>query len=648
MSEHGPHDLVVVALAGVQRYITESRTTADLRAASQIVAHLAAEAVARLVGEHDAEMVFPAPVERDGKRRKSDADDGMPNRVVALLPQGTGPAAAQDTASHLDTVWERWMEEIFDRSMHQVPGWPVVQWVSVPSSPGSYERTWERAQRALAERKNTRNFSQPGDVPGELCMLSPRWRAVDEEDLPPRTPKHLRRERLAVANWVKRLWHHTSAGSHESFPSTNAIASLPYRHAVLTLWKGEGTAAIGDLVAELHRSAKRLGTDPIGETWTPGLPSEPRTTEADWLRGRGSRWVFPESWHVDALSREFTDTAEEAERRREDPGFVDAVRSGGKAAQALVELLTEQGVPPPSPHLAVLVQDLDSMGRYLSGGAPGQDGSRLDLSRGHTVHTDVSTRLALTAARQREAVKKAGGVVVYAGGDDLLALVPAASALAAVRACREAGDPGLPHASNGLLFFHHGDSLRQALARAQELLEEAKALRGKNGLGVGFIRSSGSHAECVLPWREEIRDGVPEAEGSPVDALELFVPSGHHPRARLSPRLLSDLLAAQVHLDGGDERVHGDFDVLPYRVARAEMQRLVLRHTSLVPALLGPHREEKADSDTDDTDTRAREREERQAFAAKATTALERLAPGRRLVDEGAIRVALFLRQEAH
>ncbi|WP_017580424.1 Cas10/Cmr2 second palm domain-containing protein [Nocardiopsis valliformis] len=646
MSEHDPRDLVVIALAGVQRYITESRSTADLRAASQIVARLAAEAVAYLARQHGAEMVFPAPGEQKGREGEDDTDDGIPNRVVARLPAGTGPTAARKTTDRLNSVWEGWMEDVFGTAQFQVPGWPVVQWVSVPAGSGSYEQAWSQAQRALAERKNTRNFHQPGDTPGDLCMLSPRWRAVDGESLPRDIPKHLRREQLSVANWVKRMWHRTSVGSHESFPSTNAIASLPYRHAVLTLW--DTTSGINGLVRELRRAADALGADPIGETRTPGLPRTPTGTEANWLRGRGSRWIFPESWHVDALSREFTDTADEAEAKRADPEFVEAVRSGGKAAQALVELMGDQGVPAPSPHLAVLVQDLDSMGRHLSGSAPGRDGSYLDPARGHTVHTEVSARLGRTAARQRRAVEKAGGVVVYAGGDDLLALVPAAFALEATRACRETNDPGLPTASNGLLFFHHGSSLRQALAGAHELLEEAKELRNKNGLGVGFVRSSGSHARCVLPWEEEPQDGVPAPAGSPVDALELFVTNAHHPRARLSPRLLPDLLGERVHLDGGGEQVQGNFEALPYRVARAEMRRLVHRHTSLVPLPTSDRQGGDPAAENDDTGPAERDRKARKVFSDEATTALERMAPDRRLVDEGAVRVALFLRQEAH
>ncbi|MFV2194983.1 Cas10/Cmr2 second palm domain-containing protein [Nocardiopsis sp. LOL_012] len=622
MSGNDPRDLVVIALSGVQRYITESRTTADLRSGSQIVAHLADKAVSRLVSAHGATIVFPAPTGEgtDG------VGDGMPNRVVALLEPGTGRTAASDTKDRLDAVWEKWVYDVFGRHMHATPGWPTVQWVSVPADPSaSYADQWDRAQRSLAQRKNTRNFEQPDDTPGELCMLSPRWRSAE---VPAKALEHMKDERLAVANWAKRLWQHTEPGSRVTFSSTNAIASSPYRRAVLERWNT--VPEISALVSRLHRAALALGKDPITEPPTAGLPEEPEGGDPRWLRGRGSRWVFPESWHLDVLAREFTDSPEASEARRGEPKFASAVRDGREAADALARTMSEHGVRPPSPHLAVLVQDLDSMGRYLSD---------MDLSQGHTVHTEVSGRLARTARDQREAVERVGGFVVYAGGDDLLALVPAARALEAARTARSAIAPGLPHASNGILFFHHGSSLRRALAQAHELLEKAKERDGKNSLGVGFIRGSGSHAECVLPWQER-RDGAPASEGSPVDALDLFASYDSHPRARLSPRLLPDLLTEQVHLDGGGEQDQGGYEALDREVARAEMRRLVQRHTSLTTAT----GEEVSE---DDSIPKKKDSAERRAFAVEAARALERMAPGKRLVDEGAVRVALFLRQEA-
>ncbi|MFB8762229.1 type III-B CRISPR-associated protein Cas10/Cmr2 [Nocardiopsis alba] len=631
MSDHDPRDLIVIALSGVQRYITESQTTADLRAASQIVAHLASEAVDYLTKDHGAEMVFPSTGVQGGEEAK----DGIPNRVVALIPAGQGAIAAKATKQLLENTWGEWVEEVFCEAL-ETPGWPVIQWVSVPLGSRTYAQAWELAQRSLAERKNIRDFSQPGHVSEELCMLSPRWRAVNKENVPSRAPEHWKGEQLAVANWVKRLWGRDADGD-QRFPSTNAIASLPYRRAVLTLW--ENVPGVPELVQRLHDAAmtEPLDSDPIKETRTPGLPEQPSGKVPRWLRRRGSRWIYPETWHVDALARECTDSLDEADVLKADPSFIRTVRSGERAARELMELMVAEGVAPPSPHLAVLAHDVDSIGKYLSGMGEGQDGTRLDLSRGHEEHSKVSARLARTATLQRAAVEDAGGVVIYAGGDDLLALVPAESALEAARACREAGEPGLPHASDGLLFFHHGSSLQRALNSAHELLKEAKEVDGKNGLGVGYIRSSGSNAKCVLPWTERALEDAPSAQSSPVDSLELFVPSASHPRARLSPRLLSDLLAQRNHLDGGPESATQDqYEVLPYHVARAVMKKLVLRHTSLTPGVGGTN-EHSAQSD----------KAEKEAFAEQATESLIRMAPEQKLIDENAVRVALFLRQEA-
>ncbi|MEU1900658.1 type III-B CRISPR-associated protein Cas10/Cmr2 [Nocardiopsis dassonvillei] len=608
MSEPDPRDLVVIALSGVQRYITESRTTVDLRSASQIVAYLASTAVDHLDSVHGARIVFPSP---SGTSARG-VDDGMPNRVVALLPPGKGSQAAADVQAYLTDTWEGWVEEVFGTPQYLFPGWPVVQWVSVPAGTGSYAQAWSLAQRSLAERKNVRDFSQPWDEQRELCSLSPRWRS---SEAPASAQGHQRKELLAQPNWVKRLWHTTETGRASGFASTNAIASSLYRDAVLRLWRDD--PGIRELVQYLYLCADALGEDPVRERPLEWLAKVPDDEHARWLRGRGSRWVFPGSWHVEVLAREFSrDTA--------DPEFVRTVRDGWEAARALAEAMGGHDVDPPSPHLAVLVQDLDSMGRFLSGRQRSR-GSRTEVSE--KAHQSISRLLTEVARDQRAALKSVGGTVVYAGGDDLLALVPAAHALEAARVCHDAVPPQLPTASTGLLFFHHGSSLRRALHRSHELLEAAKQRPDKHALGVGMVRNSGAHAECVLDWA---------GDADPVAALKAFTPEGPQARVRLTPGLLDDLRAERVHLDGGDARESELFrHVLPLDAARKELRRLVFRHTHVRTSAgersLGAKKEAEL----------------RTEFADEAAEALEQMAPPGRLVDENAVRVALFLRQEA-
>ncbi|MDA2812546.1 type III-B CRISPR-associated protein Cas10/Cmr2 [Nocardiopsis sp. RSe5-2] len=615
-------DLVVVALAGVQRYIEESRTTTDLRSGSQIIAGLAAAGVECLAGDErlDARIVFPV----EGRARG--AEDGMPNRIVALVAAGAGPQAAEQVRDHLDGVWAHWVGQVFGEDDGRraggeldTPGWPVVQWVSVPAEAGGYAAQWHQAQRVLAGRKNIRDFAQPLDAARPLCTLSPRWRSVPP---PRRAPEHMRSEDLSVPSWVKRLWHRRG-DKQKGFPSTKGIASAHYRAEVLRRWDEEG---IAEAVAELKDCVDQVDRDDISEAALPGLPDDVKKAGsgdpvADWFRGRGAQWVYPGVWHLDSLAHRFGVTDD-------DGGFETAVGLGAMASKELARAGERAGLAPPSPHLAVLVQDLDSMGNFLSGRGRGQDGKFLEVTAEE--HGRISRMLSEVAAEQRSAVEKALGTVVYAGGDDLLALVPASHALDVARACHDTVRAPLPTASTGLLFFHHDSSLREALHRAHELLEEAKRRKaeagkeGKHGLGIGYIRNSGAHADCVVGWA----DGAP-----PEDALRVFTPQGDRARIRLSPRLLADLIAERAQLDGSADGTGEDHHPLPREIAQAEMCRLVERHTTIAPPPGG-----SADPQAD--------KKLKQAFARDAVAALARLAPGTRLLDEDAVRVAVFLRQE--
>lgn len=89
-------DLVVVALPGVQRFIAESRTTADAAAASRIVSSMT-EAVVAVAG---AEVVFPAP-----GAASAAGMGGLPNRVVALCPRDEGKDVAGRMQQAVTDAW---------------------------------------------------------------------------------------------------------------------------------------------------------------------------------------------------------------------------------------------------------------------------------------------------------------------------------------------------------------------------------------------------------------------------------------------------------------------------------------------------------------------------------------------------------------
>jgi CRISPR-associated protein Cmr2 len=561
-------DLVVIALSGVQRFISESRSTSDLSSASGIVARLAAEA-ALACRQAGAEFVFPAGGGDPGHVEAAGAVEavaGMPNRVVALAPAGTGAAVAGRAAAVVRERWAGWVRSAFGRDV-ATPGMPSVQWVCAPADLGGYEVRWEKAQAALAARRRVRDFPEVGWAERRLCSLSPRWPA--EDDLPQnlaRLAEH-QRDVLSAANWVKRLWRQHLSGWSErrGFPSTSSIASAPFRMQVLGHLDAVEVRAA---VAGLWRVVK--GLDPVRETPLAGLrgvvggeSGEP----GEWFAAAAGRWVYEDTWQEDVLAREYGGEL----------AGPSVARDGRRAARRLLDAMRDgYGVAAPTDYLALLAQDLDGMGRFLGGEEVA--GRRVAVTAGD--HREVSRSLRETAAEQcrRLASPDLLAEAVYAGGDDLLAFAPAATALAAARACHALVPAELPTASTAVLFFHHRSSLRLAVTEVRRLLEDAKdASPDKHALAVGYLRRSGVRERSIQPWESPqpiVATGQTDRTAGGVadrrDAGELFglfTPTSGAGRA-LSPRLVADL-----ERDADELADPGLGDLY-----RLEIARLVVRH----------------------------------------------------------------------
>jgi len=207
-------DLIVLALPGVQKFIAEARSTSDVRAASEIYVRLAAEA-AGVCGQVGGELVFPA---------LSAGPEGMPNRVVALFPPGSGAGAAWAAKERVDSTWQDWVREALRLAdgtpSPATPGFPVVHWVCVPAGPGGFAEQSRQAQRLLAARRRVRDFTAVEWPERALCRLGPRWPA---ERVPAGLREH-ERDTLSAAGWVKRRWRrmHGLPG----FPSTPSLHCL--------------------------------------------------------------------------------------------------------------------------------------------------------------------------------------------------------------------------------------------------------------------------------------------------------------------------------------------------------------------------------------------------------------------------------------
>lgn len=174
---------------------------------------------------------------------------------------------------------------------------------------------------------------------------------------------------------------------------------------------------------------------------------------------------------------------------------------------------------PPPAYYAILMLDGDQMGQRL----------RDQLGPDH--FRKVSRTLAQFALEYAERiVEQHSGTLIYCGGDDLLALLPTAEALACAaelnKEFRENWQQGLPQAkpatlSGGLAIVHHKEDLRFALEAARAAEKEAKH-SGRDALVLSTCRRSGEHHWALCPW--EFLRRVQEW-------LKAFLPRGGQPGA---------------------------------------------------------------------------------------------------------------------
>jgi hypothetical protein len=152
----------------------------------------------------------------------------------------------------------------------------------------------------------------------------------------------------------------------------------------------------------------------------------------------------------------------------------------------------------PSEFYALLLMDGDSVGTVLSD---------------HPEST-VAAALAAFAAGVGAVVQAANGYLVYAGGDDLLALLPLERALPAAISLRRAYVDAFETrniaatTSAALIFAHFHVPLRQVLREAHKQLEDvAKDGNGRDSLAICVLSQSGVLRQWVSAWSPQ---GMPK------------------------------------------------------------------------------------------------------------------------------------------
>ena len=151
----------------------------------------------------------------------------------------------------------------------------------------------------------------------------------------------------------------------------------------------------------------------------------------------------------------------------------------------------------PNPYLAVLVADGDKMGAAISELASADE------------HRKFSELLARFADEAQEIVKCNNGVLVYAGGDDVIAFLPLHTYLCCARALRdkfvECLRPQVPDntptLSVGIAIGHFMENLEDLLEYGRAAEKAAKS-PDRNGLAIHLHKRGGAPIGVRASWNE--------------------------------------------------------------------------------------------------------------------------------------------------
>ena len=527
--------LLLVSLGPVQEFIAAGRRTADLWAGSALLSHLAGKAVEAVEAETGPDaFLFPA------RGAEGDADAALPNRFLVRVPDGRAEplarAAEAAVRSEMHRVAAFALGTLGLRASHaddadRAAAFVEIAWAAAPLTDAldglltdwpTHDRTarsYRLVEMLAGGRKALRDFggaaptetsaAWPSGEAGVRCTLMPTLPALVER--PGRTPAQVgtwwqalagrsggrvrEGERLSAVALAKRFFTEYLRGNAgagdaaEAFPSTSSFATADF-------W-----AAIHRSDSDALRRAVRQFDDAVRELpdlrWRYTEAAVPAVERAARDAGRSDperhlsgRLVIGDPLDPEAVRRE-TGLAV-------GPGDLRALN---EARADLLRAAADAGAPAPSRYYGVLVLDGDKMGQWLSG-ARGADA--FGGFPGADRHREISRRLRTFASESVPRIVEGehAGRVVYAGGDDVVALLSFETALPAARAVAAAFQRDFhptATASAGLVLAHHLTPLQQVLAAARAAEKRAKGA-GRDRLALTALKRSGDPAEVVLPW----------------------------------------------------------------------------------------------------------------------------------------------------
>jgi len=517
------------SLGPVQGFISQARRTRDLWSGSYILSYLSARAMKGIIGCR-GKIIVPKVWEDDGKR----------DLLLAwVMGERTGESPRIGTIPNRFQAWAENPKEAAKAAEVQIrEGWKGIEsavWEEYVSGvAANYQDTkdiWDRQVKDFWEiywtvgnlenieaRKNWRTKpSWHSKLPeleiGDHCTVMGEWQELSgftrskgraERSKQDKFWERLRNtrgvgrldfgddERLCSIAMIKRMFPKVAKKAigwnieADRWPSTVYVSALPWLRDIEKR-NIKLARSYADLVLKATdpRAVRREGVwEQVGGPENPDL--------INFLELDGN--FYFNSSVENQRHTPLKDTP--IGWSSKEPENVRVIRKG--LIDHLGRLNKEVGSKP-SPFYGMLLMDGDSMGELI-------------VNHGE----EVSIALAEFSSQVDSKVKEHGGVTVYAGGDDVLAMLPVTNAIACAVELSECFEDAFKKAfeniepadhrprgtiSSGIVMAHGRYPLRSVLQEAHRILDDvAKEENGRESLAVGVMKGGGRYCLWAGTW----------------------------------------------------------------------------------------------------------------------------------------------------
>lgn len=473
--------LMLINIGPVQDFIATARRSRDLWFGSWFLSEISKTAARKIVEINNNDfdkLIFPAVI--DSADLKENSPFNAANKILAIVDENPRTVGSEIKAA-IDERFKKIYEDTFnaigkdkfdkDLAEKQLEDLIEFYWTAVEfdGSNEKYSEARKRVEYLAAARKNTRQFGSVAwgaNVPKSSLdgkresVTYKNSRGMKTQELY-KNFKIREKEQLCGVGLLKRngTVKDEKGNQLDRFASTSHIAAKPFLQNLTN----------AEAVKEFKKSLFDLG---IKKNEFHSIPDEQKHE----VFGLADGHLLYE------------------ERMRDYFDEKDKINEGKKIVRDFLKDAFENKSP--SPYYALLLADGDNMGKAI------------DEKNTPDEHRKISKALSDFAKSVKEIVNKDHqGSLFYAGGDDVLALVPLHKILSCAKKLNEKFAECLkdfeykdeqsngikkPTLSVGIAVAHYLEPLSDALELVRKAEQTAKSVDGKNALAIIVDKRSGT------------------------------------------------------------------------------------------------------------------------------------------------------------